>query len=67
MTLAYCNICVYEWKDNVRERPEICPSCNKNELTVVERMCGFIAYTRIHGESRLNDAKMAEIKDRVSM
>ena len=67
MTLAYCNNCGYEWKNAVKERPDICPCCHKNELTVIERMCGYIAFTRVHGESRLNEAKMAEIADRISM
>ena len=34
---------------------------------MIERMCGYLAYTKIHGDSRLNDPKMDEIKDRISM
>lgn len=67
MTLAYCNHCGYEWQNDGKERPEVCPNCKTTELTVIERMCGYIAYTRLHGTSRLNEAKMAEIADRVSM
>lgn len=26
-----------------------------------------LSYSRVHGETRLNDGKMAEIKDRISM
>lgn len=67
MSLAYCNTCGYEWRNDGKERPELCPKCNTAEMTVIERMCGYIAYTRVHGESRLNNAKMAEIADRISM
>ncbi len=27
-------------------------------MTVIKRMCGYIAYTRTHGELRLNNAKL---------
>lgn len=67
LSLAYCNQCGYEWQNLEKERPKICPQCQAAELTVIERMCGYIAFTRVHGESRLNYAKMAEIADRVSM
>lgn len=67
MSLAYCNHCGYEWRNDGKERPVLCPKCNASEMTVIERMCGYIAFTRVHGESRLNKAKMAEIADRISM
>lgn len=67
MSLAYCNNCGFEWRNDGKQRPEICPKCKAAEMTMIERMCGYIAYTRVHGASRLNEAKMAEIEDRVSM
>ncbi len=66
LSLAYCNNCGYEWCNDL-ERPEICPECGSSEMTMIERMCGYIAYTKMHGDTRLNEAKMAEIKDRISM
>lgn len=36
-------------------------------MTLINRMCGYIAFTRVHGESRHNDAKMVEIADRICM
>ena len=33
----------------------------------IDRMNGYLGFTRVHGETRYNDAKNAEIKDRVSM
>lgn len=67
MSLSYCNHCGYEWTNDGTDRPEVCPKCKATEMTVIERMCGYIAFTKVHGESRLNPAKMAEISDRISM
>ena len=36
-------------------------------LTKIDRMNGYLAYSRVKGDSRLADHKMEEIKDRVSM
>lgn len=67
ISLAYCDNCGYQWNNTRNERPEICPRCKKNEMTLIDRMCGYIAFTRVHGKSRLNDAKMAEVNDRICM
>lgn len=44
-----------------------CPKCGSTELTIISRTCGYLGYSRLRGESRMNDAKMAEIRDRKSM
>ena len=44
-----------------------CPKCGSKNLTKIERMNGYLAYSRVKGDSRLADHKMEEIKDRVSM
>lgn len=67
MSLAFCNSCGHEWKELEHDKSVKCPACKSSEITMIERMCGYIAFTRIHGQSRLNEAKMAEIADRVSM
>ena len=36
-------------------------------LTKIDRMNGYLSYSRVKGDTRLNAAKMEEIKDRVSM
>lgn len=36
-------------------------------LTEIERMNGYLSYSRVKGDTRLNDAKMAEIAERKSM
>ena len=44
-----------------------CPSCNSSNITVINRVCGYLGYSNIHGKSRMNDSKMSEIKERKSM
>lgn len=36
-------------------------------LTKIDRMNGYLSYSRVKGDTRLNDAKMEEISDRRSM
>lgn len=62
LSLSYCEHCGYEQLDM-----DVCPKCGSTEITKIDRMNGYLGYTRIHGKTRYNDAKNAEIKDRVSM
>ncbi|WP_202183945.1 anaerobic ribonucleoside-triphosphate reductase [Mediterraneibacter gnavus] len=62
LSLAYCNNCGHE-----ELNMDICPNCGSSDLTKIERMNGYLSYSRVHGDTRLNDAKMAEIADRKSM
>lgn len=65
LSLVYCDMCGAEFH-NI-QHVEVCPNCGSEEITKIERMCGFLSYTRMHGDTRLNEAKMDEIKDRKSM
>ncbi len=72
LSLAYCNDCGHRELDM-----DVCPVCGSRNLTKIDRMNGYLAYSRTHGthgdgthhvgETRLNDAKMAEIAERKSM
>ena len=44
-----------------------CPHCGSHNLSVISRVCGYLGYSNVNGKTRMNDAKMAEIADRVSM
>lgn len=44
-----------------------CPHCGSHNLSVISRVCGYLGYSNVSGKSRMNDAKMAEIRDRKSM
>lgn len=62
LALSYCEECGHEQLDM-----DVCPKCGSHLVTQIDRMNGYLGYTRIHGKSRYNDSKVAEIKDRVSM
>ena len=46
---------------------DVCPKCGSTNLTKIDRMNGYLSYSRVKGDTRLNSAKMQEIKDRRSM
>ncbi len=62
LSLAYCDNCGHE-----ELSMDVCPKCGSTNLTKIERMNGYLSYSRVHGDTRLNSAKMAEISDRKSM
>lgn len=62
LSLCYCEDCGYEQLDM-----DVCPQCGSSSITKIDRMNGYLGYTRVHGDTRYNTAKNAEIKDRVSM
>lgn len=62
LSLAYCDDCGHEELEM-----DICPKCGSANLTKIDRMNGYLSYSRVHGDTRLNKAKMAEIAERKSM
>ncbi len=62
LSLAYCDDCGHQELEM-----DVCPVCGSHNLTKIDRMNGYLAYSRVHGDTRLSDAKMAEIAERKSM
>lgn len=62
LSLAYCDDCGHQELEM-----DVCPKCGSSNLTKIDRMNGYLSYSRVKGDTRLNDAKMAEIKERKSM
>jgi len=62
LSLAYCDDCGHQELEM-----DVCPKCGSRNLTKIDRMNGYLSYSRVHGQTRLNDAKMAEIAERRSM
>ena len=44
-----------------------CPECGSENITVIDRVCGYLGISRSHNDSRFNDSKRAEVEDRISM
>ena len=59
LSLSYCDDCGHE-----ELQMDVCPKCGSKNLTKIDRMNGYLSYSRVHGDTRLNAAKMAEIADR---
>ena len=62
LSLAYCDDCGHQELEM-----DVCPICGSRNLTKIDRMNGYLSYSRVHGDTRLNEAKMAEIAERKSM
>lgn len=62
LAMCYCEDCGYQ-----QVEMDTCPKCDSKMITKIDRMNGYLGFTRVHGETRYNEAKNAEIADRVSM
>lgn len=62
LAMCYCEDCGYQ-----QVEMDVCPKCGSKMITKIDRMNGYLGFTRVHGETRYNEAKNAEITDRVSM
>ena len=62
LAMCYCEDCGYQ-----QVEMDVCPKCGSKMITKIDRMNGYLGFTRVHGETRYNEAKNAEIADRISM
>lgn len=62
LAMCYCEDCGYQ-----QVEMDTCPKCGSSMIAKIDRMNGYLGWTRVHGESRYNEAKQAEISQRVSM
>lgn len=62
LQLDYCEECGEQFIDS-----DTCPKCKSQNITRIERMNGYLGYSRINGRSMYADHKLAEFKDRKSM
>jgi ribonucleoside-triphosphate reductase len=62
LQLDYCEHCGHQFIDN-----DVCPKCGSEDITRIERMNGYLGYSRVNGRTMYADHKLAEFEDRVSM
>lgn len=60
---CHCNDCGTSFTNGGKT----CPSCGSHNITIISRVCGYLGYSNINGHTRMNDAKLDEIKQRKSM
>ena len=61
--LVFCENCGFRPTHDVKH----CPKCGSHKIMIISRVCGYIGFLKSGGETRFNDAKVAEVLDRVSM
>lgn len=60
--------CGHEFFENeYDEFNNACPICGCKDITTITRVCGYMGLQRIHGDTKLNNSKLAEVADRKSM
>jgi ribonucleoside-triphosphate reductase len=64
--LATCEDCGYH-PTKVDENDVKCPVCNSDNITIIDRVCGYLGIRYSNGDTRFNDSKLAEVKERISM
>lgn len=62
LQLDYCEDCGASFIDN-----DECPKCGSTNITRIERMNGYLGYSKVKGRTMYADHKLAEFKDRKSM
>ena len=62
LAMCYCEDCGHQ-----QVEMEECPICKSKKITKIDRMNGYLGFTIVDGETRYNEPKNDEIKDRVSM
>lgn len=63
LELSYCDDCGHQ----EISMGDTCPNCGSHNITEINRMNGYLGYSRIKGDTKYNKAKMAEIRERKSM
>lgn len=52
LAMCYCEDCGYQ-----QVEMKICPKCGSTMIIEIDRMNGYLGFTRVHGETRYNEAK----------
>lgn len=59
---SFCEKCGHQFTDS-----DVCVKCGSTEITTIQRMNGYLGYSKIRGNTMYADHKLTEFKERVSM
>ena len=62
LQLNYCEECGKQFIDG-----NVCPHCGSEHITRIERMNGYLGYSKVKGRTMYADHKITEFSQRVSM
>lgn len=62
LQLDYCEKCGHQFIDS-----DVCPKCGSKDITRIERMNGYLGYSRVKGRTMYADHKLQEFSERKSM
>lgn len=62
LQLDYCEECGHQFVDS-----DVCPHCGSESITRIERMNGYLGYSRVKGRTMYADHKLKEFSERKSM
>lgn len=62
LQLDFCEDCGHSFVDS-----DVCPHCGSPNVTRIERMNGYLSYSRVRGRTMYADHKLKEFDERVSM
>ena len=62
LQLDYCEKCGHQFIDS-----DVCPKCGSEDITRIERMNGYLGYSRVKGRTMYADHKLQEFSERKSM
>ena len=62
LQLDYCEECGHQFVDS-----DACPHCGSESITRIERMNGYLGYSRVKGRTMYADHKLKEFSERKSM
>ena len=62
LQLDYCSKCGTQFIDK-----DECPKCGSTDIVRIERMNGYLGYSKIRGRSMYSDERINELSERISM
>jgi len=60
--LDFCEDCGHSFTDS-----DTCPKCGSEHITRIERMNGYLSYSKVRGRTMYSDHKLVEFSERKSM